>query len=307
MAPKSLPQIFYKDSEASKERTEQAPLQPSARLYSPSMPHIETIDPSSKEQINGRTPSNQETPANEPKPGISKAITSNPAMEPSRVSASIENRLSGRLAAPVALMNPTVTSRNDHDTGIQDGRHATPPKGNNPSLKQAGILNKPSLPGLLPQARQTLSSKPTTISFQTSTKEATPVTRGAPGYGLSISEKLEALKAMSNGYHSPLTSTRMTSSPVPVSNDPQLDTPQLQSREQTRQKELWQPERSNTGNVHKTDSLSAPIPNTTSPNRSNGYTYQDQPQEPVGAHIVRLEALLRGALLELETIKRIAR
>ena len=273
------------------------------------MPHIEIIDPSSKERVNGQAPSNQGTPANEPIPRISKAITNNPAKEPPRVSTSIENRLSGQLAAPVALMNPTVTSRNDHGAApVQNGSHATPPKENNPSPKQARILNnKPSLPGLLPQAHHSLPSELTTIAIQTPTKEAAPVTRGAPGYGLSISEKLEALKAMSNGYHNSLTSTRMTSSPVPVSSDSQFDAPQLQPREQTRQKEMWQLERSSTGEDHNKNSLSAPIPNTTSQDQNSGYTHQDQPQEPIGAHIVRLEALLRGALLELETIKRIAR
>ena len=34
------------------------------------------------------------------------------------------------------------------------------------------------------------------------------------------------------------------------------------------------------------------------------YISQERPQEPLGAHIVRLEALLRGALMELETLKR---
>ena len=272
------------------------------------MPHIEITDPSAKDRINGRTQSNQDTPANGAKPGISKAITSNPAKEPSRVSASIENRLSGRLAAPVALMNPTVTSRDDHGAAVQNGSHASPPRENNSFPKQASNLNsKPSLPGLLPQAHHTLPSEPTTVSFQTPTKEATPVTRVVPGYGLSISEKLEALKAMSNGYHNSLTRTRITSSPEPASNESQSDAPQLQSREQPRQKELWQPERSVTRDAHDKDPQSAPMPNTTSRNQGSGYTYQDQPQEPIGAHIVRLEALLRGALLELETIKRIAR
>lgn len=303
-----LPQTSHKDPEVLEEHTEKLPPRQSTRLYSPSMPHIEIIDPGSKERINGSTQSIQGTPASELAPRISKVVTSNSTKEPSRVSTPIENRLSGRLAAPIAHMSPTVTSQNDHTTAIQNGSHETPPKDNDLSPKHSRILNnKPSLPGLLPQTHHNPSYEPAKIPLQTLAKEPTAITRGATGYALSISEKLEALKAISSGYHNSLTSTRMTSSPVPVSSDSQFGAPQPPPQERAPQQELWQPDQSSTVDTHNKESPPAQVQNTPSPNKVSGRTYQEQPQEPIGAHIVRLEALLRGALLELETLKRIAK
>lgn len=61
------------------------------------------------------------------------------------------------------------------------------------------------------------------------------------------------------------------------------------------------------GRVKGNDLLPTGSPGPAASQAANAFTHQEPSQEPLGAHIVRVEALLRGALMELETLKRAMR
>lgn len=131
----------------------------------------------------------------------------------------------------------------------------------------------------------------------------------------SIDSKLGATKPTKNGYRSPPSSLCKTpTSKLPCSNEMGFRVPHSSSIERkdqeaqrTHNDQGAEQKYATNGNIHVGELVSVPSHMTNSLNGPRTFTYQEEVQEPISANIVRLEALLRGALVELETLKRTAR
>ncbi|MCJ1287050.1 hypothetical protein MMC26_006397 [Xylographa opegraphella] len=118
--------------------------------------------------------------------------------------------------------------------------------------------------------------------------------------------RIGAQKTMVNGYHSPGSSlTRMNhngrSAPVqPRAGMPQASSASQMELEDKRKREsyVFNDDNQGGGSSYISDTIMTPkpVPKT--------YGYREEIGEPLSAHIVRLDALLRGALMELESLKR---
>ena len=157
-------------------------------------------------------------------------------------------------------------------------------------------IDKPTLPGLLPTTNQSsIESRPPISTdvvppISTQTYQATAETTG------NLQGLFEVLRSRNNGYLPSSSAPNMMSSPVPVSSNLYLNTQQHNQQ--------YNQERPITGGARPQDSLPTYLTNGTSTHNHNMYPPQDQSQELKNAHVVRIEALLKGAMAELELLRR---
>ena len=121
--------------------------------------------------------------------------------------------------------------------------------------------------------------------------------------------RIGAHKTIVNGNHSPSSSlTRINQSNMPAPSEPRASMSQA-----SQAPHIGLEDKSNKaayilngdsqvgGSLNASDTGMVPKP------APKAYGYREEIDEPLSAHIVRLDALLRGALMELDSLKRIAR
>ena len=121
--------------------------------------------------------------------------------------------------------------------------------------------------------------------------------------------RIVAQNTMVNGHHSPSSSlTRIDHSNMPAPNElragvlPASLVPQTEVEDKRNQTTYVL-----NGDSQIGDSLRVLDTVMTPKSAPKAYGYREEIDEPLSAHIVRLDALLRGALMELESLKRIVR
>ena len=118
-----------------------------------------------------------------------------------------------------------------------------------------------------------------------------------------------AQKTMVNGHHSPSFSlTRMNHSNMPAPGELTAGIPQASLVSQTQTEDRANQAIYVMNGDSQVDDFSY-VSNKVTPRKPapKVYGYREEIDEPLSAHIVRLDALLRGALMELESLKRIVR
>ena len=310
MATRSVPQTPNKDSQVISANGGQTPSQRSTRLYSPSMPHLEKEPLTSNESNSLRVSSNQVTPADSLAARISKANTNYVSKDPAKSSTSYGNEMAHHLSIPVS---PTLKSKHNRagsaiaapngNAVVTNGAHMHAPSKQGPSSTDRSFsIDKSTLPGLLP-ATNGKSSDSRPLTSTDGVLQTSPQTYQAPKETTAqIQDLYEALKSRTNGYLAPSGAAHLTSCSMPPSGNTNGHTQQhiFANHEHDQQ-------RHGIGGAKPKDSLPVHLSNGTSTHNHNVYPYQEPSQEPMSAHVVRLEALLKGVLAELEIIKRIAR
>ncbi|MCJ1384710.1 hypothetical protein MMC17_007828 [Xylographa soralifera] len=352
-----LRQIPRNDDQEPRERIEQPLPEQSARLYSPSMPHVATSQPSfSRAVMNGNmghqtVSTEQMTPrssiVNTGNTEIPQASYSRPSQPATQVSAAVSPRrpataMQGNNRTPATYV-PATAARN---------RSASPKVGlkeNTVHSKDPGAsASQISLPGLSQKGRQTASPplfrKHAEMHPESSPRPFAPVIEvhrdirngymQSPSSSRRLSEldqtrkgdyehttfrrnqidvsptsRIGAQKTMVNGYHSPSSSlTRTNHSNVLAPGEPRAGMSQasLGSQmeiEDRRNQAIYvlNEDSQIDDSLPVSDKIMIPKP------APKAYGIREEIDEPLTAHIVRLDALLRGALMELESLKRIVR
>ncbi|MCJ1399058.1 hypothetical protein MMC11_002260 [Xylographa trunciseda] len=356
-----LRQIPRNDDQESQERIEQSLPKQSARLYSPSMPHVTTSQPSfSRAGLDGN-PGHQIKPAEQT--GSRSSVGNSLNTDTPQASHFRPNQP----AAQAQSQAPAVISPHRPTTAMQGGsrapannisataardRSASPKVGskeNDVNTRDPGaLISQTSLPGLSQNGRHTTSPplfrKHAEIQPESSPQSFAPImevrrdirnghvqspssSRHQSDVGqtrkedyehatfrrthndVSPTSRIGAQKAMVNGVRSPGSSlTRMSHSNMLAPSEPRAGVSQTslvlrkESEDQRNQTNyVLNGDSQVEDSLHVLDQAMTPKP------APKVYGYREEMEEPLTAHIVRLDALLRGALLELESLKRIVR
>jgi len=319
-----------RDVDDLQQQVEEAPVRQSTRLYSPSMPYEALPLPKFNDTSTYNTRAEQAASVDELVSSISAEMAGNAARDLSHNSRPHANSLTGRSSALVSPTHLSATTREGQRAAATNTQAADTPHVNSVDSRNSRMhTEKNSLLGAVPSTTRTSyppkTDKPVTsekVSQRSheGIKHPSPSSRGndhadrfssigmvIKGQGAAPKETSingthhgdtnNAPKYLSNG-HGPIShGARLMSDKNSASGGSEHQTPRL-----SHSHELIV-----AGEVNGNGMIPAATPGRASSQIANTFTYEEPSQEPLGAHIVRVEALLRGALMELETLKRVMR
>lgn len=263
---------------------------------------------------------------------ISAEMAGNATRDSSQTARPRANSLTRRPSARASPSHTSATAQEGQRATVINGKTADTLPVNGVGSRDFGMhTDKNILPGAVPNAAGT-SSPPKAGNPVTSEKisqrshegtvHLSPSLRGndhvaqSPSSGRLIEEHRPAMrqvsvngtrrgnapngpKYLSNGHGSISHGAKVMSdkNPVPGGSDHQAPPPPPPHSHEI----------AIAGKVQGNDLLPAGSPGPAASQAAKAFTHQEPSQEPLGAHIVRVEALLRGALMELETLKRAMR
>lgn len=316
-----------KAADGLQEQVEEAPVRQSARLYSPSMPYEALPQPKFNDTSAYSTRAEQAATVDELVSSISADMAGNTTREIFANPKPHANSLTGRSSALVSPAQLSTTPREGPRAVEINGKAADTSHANGVESRNSRIqADRNSLPGPTSSTTRTSSppkaGKPVMLekvgqrshegemhssppshgnghvaqssSISKGIKVHNPATKESSINGAHRGDKHNAPKYLSNGHGSASHGTRLMSEKVSISGDSARQTPQLPHSQ----------ELAITAEVSRNNLLQAATPGLAASQAVYPFTHQEAMQEPLGAHIVRVEALLRGALMELETLKR---
>ena len=331
-----IQEIRSQNTQNVQEQAKDNPAQRSARLYSPSMPYIAASQPSFTEpKAHSALAKNGVTTHKD----VSSLVTGTPGNSSTKVSGPANAHIKPQGNLLLAPENPNHTT-----SPIPEGRITTKPNdepsitpqtnGASPNMSKLSAVKSSvpevshSLANSLPPTKGTASTplpksslgaeevrgkfrqggmlSPTHSQLGNNSPSIGTV---IPGHGSVLQDRTtngvvrsnghDAIGPKSNGHHTSISTTESIDTNALASGKPENGLTQNTSGESFHHQERAIPEHNMT---------KGPITHVTAPVQSSPaletYIYQERTQEPLGAHVVRLEALLRGALMELETLKR---
>ena len=313
-----------KEVDNSQEQPEESPARRPARLYSPSMPYQALPQPKFNDTNSYRTRAEQAASVDELVSSISAEMANN-AGDLSHSSRPNANSLISRPSALVSPAHSTDTKRDSQRAATMNGKAADTPQVNGVESSNSRMPNENNLrAGAVPSTTHTVSP-PKAGKHITSEKVSqaplegialpSPSSRGndhvdrSSSIGRLIKGQGSVMKEISvNGtHHSNKNDTPkyLSNGHGPISHGAKSMSDQVSvSGGSENQTSSHSHSLGVAGVVNGNDMIPAVTPDRASPQIANTFTFQELSQEPLGAHIVRVEALLRGALMELETLKR---
>jgi len=308
----------------------EAPVRQPARLYSPSMPYEALPQPKFNDTSACSTRAAQAASVDELVSSISAEMAGNATRDTSQNSRLHANSLTSRPSALVSPIHTFAMTREGQRAAAINGKAADTPHVNGVDSRDSRThTEKNILPGAVHNTARTSSppnaSKPVTSEkiiqrshegivhpspssrghdhVAQSSSNGRMITEDRPGAnGIPINGKHDGdirngPKHLSNGRGSISHGSKLASDKVSVLGGSDHQASQLPHSQ----------ELATAGEMNGNNPLPAGTSGSAASQAVNGFTYQGASQEPLGAHIVRVEALLRGALMELETLKRAMR
>ena len=330
-----IQEVRNQNTQNVQEQAEDNPAQRSTRLYSPSMPYIAASQPSiTKPKAHSAMAENGVTTHDD----VSMLLTGTSGASSTEVSGpanALMKQQRNPLLAPETPKHTASPLPKGRTTTKLNGEPLTAPQTNgaSPKISRSPPV-KSSVPGLshslthsLPPSQGAASNplpsssigaeevrgkfrqggvlSPTHSHFGSNSPSVAtvmhghnPVLQDKSTNGLVRSNGHDAVGPKSSGPHASISTTGLIDNNVLALGNAEKGLMPNTSGESLHHQESSIPDYTMTKSpmTHLAAPIQSPAIGT--------YRYHERAQEPLGAHIVRLEALLRGALMELETLKR---